>query len=82
MTIRHWFYKAGILLKAQVEELEQDSINVEELPPLYPPVANTDGSQVRRRYVRLIASVMDGGKIQFSLDKNQKYAQDMTEKIK
>ncbi|KAG0346695.1 hypothetical protein BGZ54_005125, partial [Gamsiella multidivaricata] len=48
----------------------------------YPPVADKDASQVRRRYVRLIASVMDGDKIQFSLDKNQKDAQDIAEEIK
>ncbi|KAH7042886.1 hypothetical protein BKA57DRAFT_495497 [Linnemannia elongata] len=44
--------------------------------------SDTDTSQVRQRYVRLIASVMDGDKIQFFLDKNQKDAQDMAEEIK
>ncbi|KAF9284366.1 hypothetical protein BGZ88_010019 [Linnemannia elongata] len=82
LTVRHCFCKASILSKAQVEKLERESMYVEERPPLYPPVADTDTSQVRQRYVRLIASVMDGDKIQFSLDRNQKDAQDMAEEIK
>ncbi|KAF8932384.1 Tigger transposable element-derived protein 6 [Haplosporangium gracile] len=67
---------------AQIDELEQDSINVEKRPPLYPPVGATDASQTRRYYVRLVASVMDGDKIQLSLGKDQKDAQDMAEEIK
>ncbi|OAQ22243.1 hypothetical protein K457DRAFT_16901 [Linnemannia elongata AG-77] len=67
---------------AQVNKLEQESVDVEERQPLYPPVAATDASQARRRYVRLVASVTDGDKIQFSLDKNQKDEQDMAEEIK
>ncbi|KAG0196562.1 hypothetical protein BGX33_001524 [Mortierella sp. NVP41] len=55
---------------------------MEERAPLYPTVADTDASQVKRRYVRLIASVTDGDKIQFSLDKNQKDAQDVAEEIR
>jgi hypothetical protein len=82
LTVRHCFCKVDVLSKAQVDKLEQGSLRVEEQPPLYPPVANTDASQVRRRYVRLIASIMDGDKVQFSLDKNQKDAQDMAEEIK
>ncbi|KAG0364057.1 hypothetical protein BGX24_004792 [Mortierella sp. AD032] len=70
------------VLTAQNDKLEQESIYVEERPPLYPPVTDTDASQVNRRYVRLIASVMDGCKIQFSLDKNQRDAQDMAEEIR
>ncbi|KAF9539469.1 hypothetical protein EC957_005391 [Mortierella hygrophila] len=61
---------------------EQESMHVKERSPLYPPVTDTDASQARRRYVRLIASIMGGDKIEFSLDKNQKDAQDMAEKIK
>ena len=45
-------------------------------------MADTDAGQVKGRYERLIASVMDGDRIQFSLDKNQKDAQDMAEEIK
>ena len=82
LTVRHCFCKVDVLPKAQSDKLEQDSINVEERPPLYPPVAATDSSQARRHYVRLVASVMDGDKIRFSLDKNQKDEQDMTEEIK
>jgi len=82
LTVRHCFCKAGVLSKAQANKLEQDSMDVEERPPLYPSVTDTDVSQVKRHYVRLIASVMDGDKIQFSLDKNQKDAQDMAEEIK
>jgi len=81
-TVRHCFCKAGVLSKAQVDRLEQGSLDVEEQTPLYPSVADTEASQVKRRYVRLIASVMDGDEIRFSLDKNQKDAQDMAEEIK
>ncbi|KAF8934962.1 hypothetical protein BGZ47_010114 [Haplosporangium gracile] len=76
-TARH-----DVLSKARVDKLEQDSVSVKKRPPLYPPVLSRDASQVRRHYVRLSASVMDGDKIQFSLDKNQKDAQDMAEAIK
>ncbi|KAH7055118.1 hypothetical protein BKA57DRAFT_524772 [Linnemannia elongata] len=72
----------GILSKAQFNKLEQESVDVEERQPLYLPVAATDASQARRRYVRLVASVTGGDKIQFSLDKNQKDEQDMAEEIK
>jgi hypothetical protein len=82
LTVRHCFCKAGVLSKAQADKLEQKSMYVEERPPLYPPVADMDASQVKRRYLQLIASVMDGEKIQFSFDKNQKDAQDMAEEIK
>ncbi|KAK3831317.1 MAG: hypothetical protein JOS17DRAFT_744978 [Linnemannia elongata] len=82
LTTRYCFCKAGVLSKAQVNKLEQESLYLDERPPLYPPMANTDVSQLRQRYVRLIASIMDGDKIQFSLDKNQKDAQDMAEEIK
>ncbi|KAF9176502.1 hypothetical protein BGZ50_000526, partial [Haplosporangium sp. Z 11] len=82
MMMRHYFCKAGILSKAQVDKLEQESMNVEERPPLYPSMADTDVNQAKRRYVRLIASVMNGDKIRFSLDRNQKDAQEMAEKIK
>jgi len=82
LTVRHCFCKAGVLSQAQVDKLEQESIYLEEQPPLYPPVTDAAASQARRRYVRLIASVMDGDKIQFSLDKNQKDAQDMAEEIR
>jgi hypothetical protein len=82
LTVRHCFCKAAVLSKAQADKLEQESMDVEERPPLYPPMADTDINQVKRRYVRLIASVMDGDKVLFSLDKNQKDAQDMAEEIK
>jgi len=82
LTVRHCFCKAGVLSKAQANILEQEYMDVEERPPLYPPIASMDRDQVKRHYVRLIASVMDGDKIQFSLDKNQKDAQDMAEEIK
>ncbi|KAG0208443.1 hypothetical protein BGX33_006245 [Mortierella sp. NVP41] len=82
VTVRHCFCKAGVLSKAQADKLEQESVNVEERAPLYPPVEDMDTSQVIRRYVRLIASVTDGDKIHFSLDKYQKDAQDMAEEIK
>jgi hypothetical protein len=82
VTVRHCFCKAGVLSKAQADKLEQESANVEERAPLYPPVEDMDTSQVIRRYVRLIASVTDGDKIHFTLDKYQKDAQDMAEEIK
>jgi len=82
LTVRHCFCKAGVLSKAQVDKLEQESMDVEERPPLYPPVADMDAIQVKGRYVRLIASVLDGDRIQFSLDKNQKDAQETAEEIK
>ncbi|KAK3819389.1 MAG: hypothetical protein JOS17DRAFT_756331 [Linnemannia elongata] len=82
LTARHYFCKAGVLTKAQVDKLNKGSMHVEERPPLYPPTTGKDASQVRRRYVRLIASVMDGDMIQFALDKNQKDAQDVAEGIK
>ncbi|KAF9143152.1 hypothetical protein BGX30_001180 [Mortierella sp. GBA39] len=82
LAVRHCFCKVGVLSKAYVDKLEQESMHVKERSPLYPPLADTDASQARRRYVRLIASVMGGDKIQFFLDKNQKDAQDMAEEIK
>ncbi|KAG0264780.1 hypothetical protein BGZ95_003528, partial [Linnemannia exigua] len=82
LTVRHCFCKAGVLSKAQTEKLEQESVDVEELTPFYPSVADMDADQAKRQYVRLIASVMDGDEIQFSLDRNQKDAQDMAEEIK
>lgn len=81
-TVRHCFCKAEVLSKEQVDKLQRDSVNVEEHTPLYPPVADRDASRVKGRYVRLIASIMDGDRIQFSLDKNQKDAQDIAEEIK
>ncbi|KAF8942146.1 hypothetical protein BGZ47_006777 [Haplosporangium gracile] len=45
-------------------------------------MAETNASRVKGRYVRLIASVMDGDSVQFFLDKNQKDAQDTAEEIK
>jgi len=82
LTVRHCFCKAGVLTKAQVDKLEQESIRVEERLPLYPSMTDMDESQVKQRYVRLIASAMDGDRIQFSLDQNQKDAQDIAEEIK
>ncbi|KAI1287581.1 hypothetical protein EDD11_010308, partial [Mortierella claussenii] len=69
LTVRHCFCKVEVFSKAQVDKLEQGSMQVEEQPPLYPPVADTD-------------AIVGGEKIQFSLDKNQKDAQDMAEEIK
>ncbi|KAF8924502.1 hypothetical protein BGZ47_003979, partial [Haplosporangium gracile] len=82
VTARDCFCKADVLSKAQADKLEHDSMDTKERPPLYPPMADTDVSQAKRRYVRLIASAMDGDKIEFSLDKNQKDAQDVAEEIK
>ncbi|KAI1288751.1 hypothetical protein EDD11_009693 [Mortierella claussenii] len=81
-TVRHCFCKAGVLSKAQSDKLEQESIHVEEQTPLYPPVTDTDASEVKGHYVRLIASVMDGDRIRFSLDRDQKDTQDIAEEIK
>jgi len=81
-TVRHCFCKAGVFSKAQVDRLERESLDVEEQTPMYSPVPDTDASRFKGRYVRLISSVMDGDRIQFSLDKNQKDAQDMAEEIK
>ncbi|KAG0250771.1 hypothetical protein BGZ95_007103, partial [Linnemannia exigua] len=49
-------------------------LDVEEKTPLYLPVADADASRVKGRYVRLIASIKDGDRIQFFLDTNQKDA--------
>ena len=76
------FLQSGVLSMAQVERLERESLDVEEQTPLYPLVSDTDSSRVKGRYMRLIASVMDGDRIQSSLDKNQKDAQDMIEEFK
>ncbi|KAG0351570.1 hypothetical protein BGX24_007817, partial [Mortierella sp. AD032] len=69
-------------LKGTSCSLEWESLDVEEQTPLYPPVADSNASRVKGCYVRLIASVLDGDKIQFSLDKSQKDAQDTAEEIK
>ncbi|KAF9274271.1 hypothetical protein BGZ88_003144 [Linnemannia elongata] len=69
--VKHYFCKAKVLSQEQVDKLLRDSVKVEEPTPLYPPVADRDASRVKGRYVRLIASIMDGDTIQLFLDKNQ-----------
>lgn len=81
-TVKHYFCKAKVLSKEQVDKLLlRDSVKVEEHTPVYPPVAHRDASRVKGRYVCLITSIMDGDTIQLFLDNNQKDAQDIAEEI-
>ncbi|KAF9177014.1 Tigger transposable element-derived protein 6, partial [Haplosporangium sp. Z 767] len=81
-TLRHCFHATGVLPKAMADKLEKASVDMKERPALHPNVADSDKLQVKRCYLRMIATVADGDNIEFSLDKNQKDAQDMAEDVK
>jgi hypothetical protein len=60
LSVRHCFSKADVLPKAQIDRLKQEPLDAEEQTPLYPPLEDSESVQVKGRFVRLIALVMDG----------------------
>ncbi|KAF9176082.1 hypothetical protein BGZ50_001884, partial [Haplosporangium sp. Z 11] len=59
------------------DKLEERSVDIRERQPVYPPKAEIDKEQMKRHFVRIIASTMDGQEFKFGLDNNQREESDI-----
>lgn len=81
-TLRNCFRVTKVLPKAMSDKLEEISVGVRERQSMYPPVADMEKEQMKRHFVRIIASTLGGQEIKFAYDKDQRDENDIAEEIR